>query len=81
MTSMRFPPPDGLYPVRLDQLDLSDEELAAEAVASARDGVAATLAANAKPTPALLARAAGDPELVAAYVARHRYRGTATDVA
>lgn len=79
--SMRHPPPDGLYPVRLDQLQLSDEELAAEAVASARDGVAATLAANADPTPALLARANGDPEQVAAYIAHHRYRGTNADVA
>lgn len=79
--SMRTPPPDGLYPVRLDQLELTDEELAAEAVASACDGVAGLRAVNIEPTPALLARAAGDPELVAAYVDRHRYRNTTTDVA
>jgi hypothetical protein len=78
--SMRTPRPDGLYPVRLDQLELTDEELAAEAVASARDGVAGLRAANIEPTPALLARAAGDPELVAVYVARHRYRNTTTCV-
>lgn len=63
---------DGLYPVRLDQLELSDEELAAEAVATACDGVAGLRAVNVESSPALLARAAGDPEEVAAYVTRHR---------
>jgi len=74
-------PRDGLYPVRLDQLELSDEELAAEAVATALDGVAGLRAVNVEPGPALLARAAGDHEQVAAYVARHRHRATNADVA
>lgn len=74
-------PPDGLYAVRLDQLELSDEELAAEAVATARDGVAGLRAVNVEPSPALLARAAGDPEQIAAYVSAHRHRNTNADVA
>lgn len=78
---MDAPPRDGLFPVRLDQLELSDEELAAEAVATACDGVAGLRAVNVEPGPALLARAAGDPNQVAAYVARHQYRNSSADVA
>jgi hypothetical protein len=78
---MQIPPRDGLYPVRLHELDLSDEELAIEAIASAQDGVAATLAAGAEPTPALLARAAGDPDLVAAFIAQIRRERDEADVA
>lgn len=78
---MQIPPRHGLYPVRLHELDLSDEELAIEAVASARDGVAATLAAGHEPTPALLARAAGDPQHVAAFIAQIRREQDEADVA
>lgn len=78
---MQQPPRDGLYPVRLEDLGLSDEELAAEAITSARMGVKATLAAGAEPPPALLARAAGDPELVAAFVSKYRRPRTDSDVA
>jgi len=78
---MQQSPRNGLYPVRLHELDLSDEELAIEAVASARDGVAATLAAGHEPTPTLLARAAGDPELVAAFIAQIRREQNEADVA
>ncbi len=78
---MQQPPRDGLYAVRLEDLCLSDEELAAEAISSARMGVKATLAAGAEPTPALLARAAGDPELVAAFVAKYRRPSDESDVA
>lgn len=78
---MQIPPRDGLFPVRLHELDLSDEELVEEAIISARAGVAATLAAGAEPTPAMLARAAGDPELVAVFVAQVRRERAEADVA
>lgn len=78
---MQIPPRDGLFPVRLHELDLSDEELVEEAIISARAGVAATLAAGAEPTPAMLARAAGDPELVAAFIAQVRRERAQADVA
>lgn len=78
---MQIPPRDGLYPVRLCDLDLSDEELAEEAIVSARAGVAATRAAGAEPTTAMLARAAGDPDLVAAFIAQVRRERDEADVA
>lgn len=73
-------PRDGLYPMRtIDWMALSDEKLAALAVSTARSGVKVLQAAGIEPGGALRARASGDPDQVAAYVAE--YRRSPADVA
>ena len=51
---------------------LSDEKLAAMAVSTARSGIKVLEAAGIDPGDALRARASGDPDAVAAYVAHYR---------
>ena len=51
--------------------DRTDDELAALAVSSAKRNVAMLQDLGIEPTPELLARAAGDPDRVAAFVAQH----------
>lgn len=66
-------PRDGLYPMRtIDRMVLSDDELAALAVSTARSGIKVLEAAGVDPGDALRARANGDPDQIAAYVAEHR---------
>lgn len=74
------PQRDGLHPMRtIDVMALSDEKLAALAVSTARSGVKVLEAAGVEPGEALRARAAGDPDQIAAYVAA--YRRSSADVA
>lgn len=66
-------PRDGLYPMRkIDWMALSDDELAALAISTARSGIKVLEAAGVDPGDALRARASGDPDQVAAYVAEYR---------
>lgn len=76
----RQAPRDGLYPMRMiDWMALGDEELAALAISTARSGVRVLEAAGVDPGDALRARASGDPDQVAAFVAE--YRRSPADVA
>ena len=69
----RQAPRDGLHPMRkTDWMALSDDELAALAISTARSGVKVLEAAGVDPGDALRARAAGDPDQIAAYIANHR---------
>jgi len=58
-------------PVRLQDLHLSDEQLAAIAVSDAQRAVKGLEALGRIPRPALRQLAAGDPDRVAAFVAKH----------
>ncbi len=67
------PLPDGLHPMRkTDWMALSDEKLAALAVSTARSGIKVLEAVGVDPGDALRARASGDPDQIAAYVAEFR---------
>lgn len=57
----------------IDLMTLSDDELAEFAVSTARSGVKVLEAAGVDPGDALRARADGDPDQVAAYVAEYRH--------
>ena len=73
-------PRDGLHPMRtIDRMALSDDQLTALAISTARSGIRVLEAAGADPGEALRARASGDPDQVAAYVAE--YRRSPADVA
>ena len=61
--------------------DRTDEELAALAVSSAQQDIAMCRRMGIEPTPALVARAAGDPERVAAFVAHHSLNQANIDAA
>lgn len=61
--------------------DRTDEQLAALAVTTAKRGVAMLEDLGIDPDPDLLARAAGDPDRVAAFVARHAISQAHSDVA
>jgi hypothetical protein len=64
---------NGLFPMRkADWMALSDEELEALAVSTARSGVKVLEDAGVDPGEALRSRAAGDAAQVAAYVASFR---------
>ncbi len=63
----------------IDWMALSDEKLSALAVSTARSAVRVFEAAGVDPSDDLRARAAGDPDEVAAYVAQ--YRQSPADVA
>ncbi|MDH4335578.1 MAG: hypothetical protein OEW24_10085 [Chloroflexota bacterium] len=67
--------------VTLGELELTREQLAVAAVASAQDGVRALEQLGMDPGDALRQRAAGDPDRVAAFVDAHRPPGTANAVA
>ena len=58
---------------------LSDDQLAALAISTARSGIKVLEAAGVDPGDALRARASGNPDQVAAYVAE--YRRSPADVA
>jgi hypothetical protein len=57
---------------KIDWMSLSDDELAALTISTARSGVKLLEAAGVDPGEALRARASGDPDQIAAYVADHR---------
>lgn len=64
---------DGLYPMRrADWMALSDEKLAAMAIATAQSGIKVLEAAGLDPGDSLRARASGDADEVAAYIAHYR---------
>lgn len=63
----------------IDRMALSDEKLASLAISTARSGIKVLEAAGVDPGDALRARANGDPDKVAAYVAE--YRRSPADVA
>lgn len=66
-------PRNGLYPMRtIDRMALSEDELAALAISTARSGIKVLEAAGVDPGEALRARATGDPDQVAAFVAEYR---------
>ena len=67
-------------PVRLEDLALSEEQLAQIAVSDARRAVRGLEELGREPALELRELAAGDQTRVAAYVARHSHR-TASDVA
>jgi hypothetical protein len=58
-------------PVRLEDLDLTDEQLAAIGVSDAQRAVRGLEEIGRDPRPALRRLAEGDPDLVAAFVAKH----------
>jgi hypothetical protein len=64
----------------LADLGLSDDQLAELAVVEAKGAIRALAAVGLEPTEATQRCAAGDPELVAAYVAKHS-TSRSTDVA
>ena len=61
----------GSGPVRLKDLNLSEEQLASMAVSAAKRAVRGFEELGMEPGVALRRRAGGDPELVAAFVAEH----------
>ena len=63
----------------IDRMALSDDQLTALAISTARSGIRVLEAAGVDPGEALRARASGDPDQVAAYVAE--YRRSPADVA
>lgn len=81
MASAEQPAPrDGLHPMRtIDRMALSDDKLAALAISTARSGIKVLEAAGVEPGDALRARANGNADEVAAYVAE--YRRSPADVA
>ena len=67
--------------VTLADLELTVEQLAAEAIASAQDGIRALERLGLEPDDALSQRAAGDPAQVAAFVEAHSQPGSENAVA
>ena len=67
--------------VALADLGLNDEQLAAEAVASARDAIRACKELGLEPAEGLRQRAAGDPNRVAEFVDAYRNSGSDNAVA
>jgi hypothetical protein len=63
--------PYGRHLRSLADLSLSDDQLALLAVADAQGAIRSLVALGLEPTDELRRRAAGDPKLVAAYVARY----------
>lgn len=67
--------------VTLADLELTPEQLATEAVASAQNGIRALEQLGLEPGAALRRRAAGDPQLVTAFVEANRRPGSENAVA
>jgi hypothetical protein len=72
--------PYGRHLRSLADLSLSDDQLARLAVADAQGAMRSLVAFGLEPTDELCQRAAGDPKLVAGYVARYSV-SRAADVA